>query len=666
MTILTVGPEQQFKTIKAAVAASQDGDTIYVQAGTYVNDVATVNHKISIIGVGGMVQMTATRMLPNDKGFFVVNNDVTIDHFEFSGAKSYAFNGAGIRYQAGNLTVTNSYFHDNQDGIMGSPSVRGTGSVTIKNSEFAHNGTGDGQAHNIYVGFVHDFTITDSYTHDAYVGHELKSRALNNTIVNNRIDDGNGNSSYSIDLPSGGNALIANNVIHQGLHSQNRVIINYASETTHFQWDQTNLVIKNNIVSNDMGTLSRPLFLRNVSAGTPTIDGNSFYGLKASQLLLGNGTLTNNTLNTGTPPAIDTSHPWTTNNSLQNIVSIGIGDDVLHGTSQNDLFVGGVGHDVFVITPGGGNDVIADFKAGASPGGDVVEFVGTNFTSFADVQAAMSQHGADVWLDLGKGEVLTFKNVDMNSFVADDFTFETPGVTTSSLSSPIQVKPFTLPKTPAPTTTISGSDSTNDLLIGTSGNDSLFGKKGADTMIGGLGDDHYHVDNAGDVVTEQSGGGIDTVHVTIANYTLGANVENAIAGGINDLLVGNSLNNRMSTGGNGTLNGMDGNDILIATLGDTHLTGGAGNDIFQLNAATSGMSTITDFTVGEDLIDLRTLMATYPGADPVADGVLTLRSDGNGGTIFSVDPTHSGTMVDVVDVQNIDPTAFHMGYDYIF
>jgi Ca2+-binding RTX toxin-like protein len=667
MTILTVGAEQQYKTIKAAVAASQDGDTIYVQAGTYVNDVATVNHKISIIGVGGMVQMTANKILPNDKGFFVVNNDVTIDHFDFSGAKSYAYNGAGIRYQNGNLTVTNSYFHDNQNGIMGNPSVMGTGSVTVKNSEFDHNGAGDGQSHNIYIGYVKDFTITDSYTHNAHVGHEIKSRALNNTITNNRIDDENGDASYSIDLPAGGNALVAHNVITQGLHSPNKIMVSYAAETNHPQWGVNNLVIQDNIVSNAI--TYKPVFLRNVSSSTPIVDGNKFYGLDASskaQLVVGNGTLTNNQMMSGTGPAVDTSHPWSSSSGIDHIVSVGIGDDVLHGTAQNDLFVGGIGQDVFVITSGGGNDLIADFKAGAGLG-DVVALEGTNFTSFAGVKAAMSQHGTDVVLDLGKGEVLTFQNADINAFADDDFTFATAGATTSSLSSPVQVQLFKLPKTPTATTTIGGSDTKNDLLIGTAGNDSLSGGKGADTMQGGTGGDTYKVDDPNDIIVEKAGEGVDLVYSKIASYTMAANVENMITtGSMAHLVIGNELNNMMTGGLNSTLNGMDGNDVLIDLYGTGQLTGGTGNDIFQFSLPTGGISTVTDFTIGQDLLDFSVPTKAYTGLDPVADGVLSLRSDGHGGTIFAVDPTHSGTMVDVVDVQNIAPTAFHMGYDYVF
>src|SRR6476660_6275833 len=129
MAILTVGSGEQYAALGAAVSASHDGDTVYVQAGTYFNDFATIKTKISIIGVGGLAHFVATQGPSNGKAILVTTTDVSIDHLEFSGAAVGAGNGGGIRYEGGKLTVTNSYFHDNQDGILGA-AVSG-GVITI-------------------------------------------------------------------------------------------------------------------------------------------------------------------------------------------------------------------------------------------------------------------------------------------------------------------------------------------------------------------------------------------------------------------------------------------------------------------------------------------------------------------------------------------------------
>jgi hypothetical protein len=62
MATLTVGTGSGFEysTLAGAIAASQDGDVIQVQAGTYTNDFAAITTSITIEGVGGMVNLVAT------------------------------------------------------------------------------------------------------------------------------------------------------------------------------------------------------------------------------------------------------------------------------------------------------------------------------------------------------------------------------------------------------------------------------------------------------------------------------------------------------------------------------------------------------------------------------------------------------------------------------
>src|SRR6185437_4792853 len=103
------------------------------------------------------VVMKETVAVPNQKGILVVGTydtapTVSIDGFDFTGAQTpNGNNGAGVRYQNGNLTLTNDYFHNNQNGILATPTVAGTGSIVIDHSEFAFNGRGDGYTHNIYI-----------------------------------------------------------------------------------------------------------------------------------------------------------------------------------------------------------------------------------------------------------------------------------------------------------------------------------------------------------------------------------------------------------------------------------------------------------------------------------------------------------------------------------
>ena len=307
MTVLTVGGSQQFARISDAIAASNDGDTVQIQAGTYLNDFATVNTKITIQGVGGMVHLLATVPPPDGKAILTVNASVTVDHLEFSGASVADANGAGIRYQGGDLTVTNCYFHDNQEGILGGGSA--TGSVTIRNSEFSHNGDGSGYSHNLYIGDVASLVIAGSYFHDSVVGHEIKSRAASTTITNSRIQDGpTGTGSYSIDLPNGGKVVILGNVIQQGPNSQNAAIIAFGEEgNVH---EGSSLTVTGNMILNDLQSSSASAVWNATSADASMTD-NSFYGLREVQIVRGSAAVSGSTMLT-TEPALVTTSPWMT------------------------------------------------------------------------------------------------------------------------------------------------------------------------------------------------------------------------------------------------------------------------------------------------------------------------------------------------------------------
>jgi hypothetical protein len=230
MATLSVGSGQRYATIDAAVDASSAGDTIAVQAGTYTNDWLNITHDLTLQAIGGMVVMSTANAAhpPNGKAMITESGNVTISGFDISGVTVPDNNGAAIRYEGGDLTLVDCYIHDNQEGLLGGADANGT--ITINHSEFAFNGNGSGSTHGIYVGHIASFTLTDSYIHDTSEGHEVKSRAENNIITNNRIFDNNSTASYGIDLPNGGNAAITGNVIEQGPNTHNPAIFAWGEE----------------------------------------------------------------------------------------------------------------------------------------------------------------------------------------------------------------------------------------------------------------------------------------------------------------------------------------------------------------------------------------------------------------------------------------------------
>lgn len=108
----------------------------------------------------------------------------------------------------------------------------------------------------------------------------------------------------------------------------------------------------------------------------------------------------------------------------------------------------------------------------------------------------------------------------------------------------------------------------HNFITGNAANNLLDGAAGADSMSGGDGNDTYYVDNADDTVIETNSsaapGGIDSVHSSLAAYTLGNNVEHLYIDSAGDANgTGNALSNTLFAGaGNNVLDGRDGIDTV--------------------------------------------------------------------------------------------------------
>lgn len=276
-TIRSVGPGKYYATPCRAFASSADGDVIEIDGSvTYSGDVCGIyRNNLTIRGVNGRPKIDANGMSALGKGIWVVAGTGTvIENVEMFGAKVPDKNGAAIRLDGKHLTLRNSYLHDNENGIL--TSNDGVSNILIENSEFGNNGYGDGYSHNLYIGRVSSLVFRGNYSHDAKVGHNLKSRAQTNRIEYNRFSSsGTGQPSYEIDLPNAGLAYVIGNVIQQPASNQNAGMLTFGVEGA-TNTKQELYVVNNTFLNDDP---SRGTFIL-VGSGvtTPILMQNNIFG----------------------------------------------------------------------------------------------------------------------------------------------------------------------------------------------------------------------------------------------------------------------------------------------------------------------------------------------------------------------------------------------------
>jgi hypothetical protein len=283
---LTVGAGKTYAAPCAAIGAAKDGDLIEINGTqTYTGDVCGIYaNNLTIRGVNGRPKIDAGGRNAMGKGtWVVVGNNVTVENVEMFGAKVADKNGAALRLEGSKFTLRQSYLHDNENGILSGANT--ASDVLIEYSEFNHNGYGDGYSHNLYIGNVKSLTFRYNYSHDANVGHNLKSRAMLNVIQNNRFSSsGTGKPSYEIDLPNAGTTYVIGNVIQQPAANGNPNILAYGEEGASNPGQD--LYVVNNTFLNDYGSggtfvmvgggVSTPALLQNnIFAGVGTMTNQS-------------------------------------------------------------------------------------------------------------------------------------------------------------------------------------------------------------------------------------------------------------------------------------------------------------------------------------------------------------------------------------------------------
>ena len=341
MSITNITTGATYATVSAAITASSAKDVIQLSAGSYVEDFPDITHTLTIRSTGGLASLSRATPLTST-GRAVINVpgelgiDLTLSGLEISGAARPGANpnGAGILFEQGNgaLTVTYSWIHGNEDGILAggttANSPSGGATVLIDHSEISNDGAPAGSAyaangldHNLYIGSVTSFTLTNSYVHGVFSqGNEIKSRALSTTITDNRIFDlrvpaGLLGSSYDIDVPNGGIAVISGNVIEKGADAVNRYVIHFAGEGT---YANSSLLVSGNTIINDRGAGATAVLNQSRGANNAnipaTINGNTLYFIAPSELFQDSfgppsDTASGNVFSSGPAPTLDTTSP---------------------------------------------------------------------------------------------------------------------------------------------------------------------------------------------------------------------------------------------------------------------------------------------------------------------------------------------------------------------
>lgn len=310
-------------------------------------------------------------------------------------------------------------------------------------------------------------------------------------------------------------------------------------------------------------------------------------------------------------------------NDLSNILIGNAGNNVLDGRGAADTMAGGFGSDTYFV------DAVGDVIVEAVDEGVDTVFAWLNWTLGANLEYLYLEGTADLKgtgndlnnvlfgnagnnvLNGAAGADMMFGAQGNDTYIVDhagDAVIESTGngidLVQSSVSYRLGGNVENLVLTGKGSIDGTGNELAN-VLAGNAGNNTLDGGAGADAMLGGAGNDTYVVDNAGDVVTEQIDGGIDTV-LSSVNWTLGAHVERLTLTGTSDLMgTGNDLNNVLTgNSGNNALSGAAGDDTIDGKAGADTMAGGLGDDSYYV----------------DDLLD-NVIEAASAGTDRVLAGV---------------------------------------------
>ncbi len=276
---------RSYATLNEAIRAIGDGrGTVIVAPGRYAQCAVQQGGDVTI-----RAQQPGSAILDGvaceQKAALVLRGRASsVDGLIFQNLRVPDGNGAGIRLESGDLTVTNSLFRNSEQGIL-TGDAPGNG-IRIDRSTFRHLGRCDRDlacAHGIYTGRYASLAVTRSRFDQGDGGHYLKTRARRVAITDNSFDDSAGRlTNYMIDLSNGASGTISGNEMVQGKDKDNySAFITVAPEGR--EQDSAGLTIAHNSASFVPGLQRSSSFVANFTDDAVRIGPNRLAtGIKVS------------------------------------------------------------------------------------------------------------------------------------------------------------------------------------------------------------------------------------------------------------------------------------------------------------------------------------------------------------------------------------------------
>jgi Ca2+-binding RTX toxin-like protein len=458
MAVHEVGPGRTFERVADAVGAARDGDVVTIQAGTYAGGGAIIDKSLALIGVGGMARLVAEGD-PANGAILTTRGDIDLRNLELAGAS----NAAAIRHEGGHLLVSNGFFHNNANHIVGGAAQ---GAIEIRSSELA--GTTGGSA--IQVDGLGQLQISDSLLHDGSPAPDVVARAHDVLIENSRII-GQGASEGAIALGHADNVVIRGNTLAAGVVPAGEAVIALGGEGE--RSGSSFVLVEGNAIALDGGGGAAVINRANVDA---TISGNQLHNVgtvsRGPAVEIGNS-------HVASGPTLDRSQPWRDDPSTASQSdAVFVAAREMVDANLLDLLMQSQRDDGGAFDPDALVNLASRATLNATPGDDVLAGGGAGGATTASF--AGSPGAVQIFLALARAQDTGGSGVDRITGV-DDIVGS------------------------AGSDRLAGASGDN-LILGGAGDDHLSGGLGSDRLLGGPGNDVIAGGRGIDVIAGGTGG----------------------------------------------------------------------------------------------------------------------------------------------------------------